>query len=43
VDFLAVLDAERVLLEARLSLAESERNAAKKWVQLFRALGGGWG
>ncbi len=42
-DFLAVLDAESVLLEARLNLDKSERYAARKWVQLFRALGGGWG
>jgi len=41
-DFLTVLDAERVLLEAQSLQAESETNTATSLVAIYKALGGGW-
>lgn len=40
--FIAVLDAERVLLSAESALAVSETNAATDLVAVYKALGGGW-
>ncbi|WP_228716892.1 efflux transporter outer membrane subunit [Billgrantia pellis] len=42
VDFLAVIDAERSLLEAEDSLARGNVRAATALVGLYRALAGGW-
>jgi len=41
-DFLTVLDAERVLLEAQDQLARSQTRAATALVAVHKALGGGW-
>ncbi|MGH8624194.1 MAG: efflux transporter outer membrane subunit [Gammaproteobacteria bacterium] len=41
-DFLAVLDAERTLLEAEDRLAESEIRSAAALIADYKALGGGW-
>jgi len=41
-DFLTVLDAERVLLEAQSLQAESETTTATSIVAIYKALGGGW-
>jgi multidrug efflux system outer membrane protein len=41
-DFLAVLDAERTLLEAQDRLADSETLTATALVAVYKALGGGW-
>ncbi len=41
-DFLNVLDAERTLLSAQLSLADSSTTVSSNLVQLYKALGGGW-
>jgi multidrug efflux system outer membrane protein len=41
-DFLAVLDAERVLLNARDQLAQAETRAANASISVYKALGGGW-
>ncbi len=41
-DFLNVLDAERALLNAQLSLADSSTTVSSNLVQLYKALGGGW-
>ena len=41
-DFLNVLDAERTLLNAQLSLADSATTVSSNMVQLYKALGGGW-
>lgn len=41
-DFLNVLDAERALLAAELQLAQSTTNVSGNFVQLYKALGGGW-
>ena len=41
-DFLNVLDAERALLSAQLSLADSSTTVSSNLVQLYKALGGGW-
>jgi multidrug efflux system outer membrane protein len=41
-DFLTVLDAERVLLEARDQLARSQTRTATALVAVYKALGGGW-
>jgi multidrug efflux system outer membrane protein len=41
-DFLVVLDAERVLLEAQDRLAQSETQTATSLVSVYKALGGGW-
>lgn len=41
-DFLTVLDAERVLLEAQALQAESETLTATSLVAIYKALGGGW-
>jgi multidrug efflux system outer membrane protein len=41
-DFLAVLDAERRLLESQDRLAETETNTATALVAVYKALGGGW-
>jgi outer membrane protein TolC len=42
VEFLAVLDAERTLLQAEQQYATSTTNVSLNLVQLFKALGGGW-
>lgn len=42
VDFLAVLDAQRSLYEARDALAQSEQAVAAHSVALFKSVGGGW-
>lgn len=41
-NFLSVLDAERTLVETRLSLARSEAARASAEINVFMALGGGW-
>lgn len=41
-DFLAVLDAERTLLQAELQYAQSTAAVSADLVQLYKALGGGW-
>ena len=41
-DFLEVLTAQRSLLAAEQSLAESTTNISTDFVQLYKALGGGW-
>ncbi len=41
-DFLAVLDAERTLLQAELQYAQSTAAVSTDLVQLYKALGGGW-
>lgn len=41
-DFLNVLDAERALLAAELQLAQSTTSVSGNFVQLYKALGGGW-
>ena len=43
IDFLAVLDAQRTLADAQADLAASDARLAFAQVDLFRALGGGWG
>lgn len=42
VDYLNVLDAERTLFDAQLSLAQSQSDSFTAIVQLYGALGGGW-
>jgi multidrug efflux system outer membrane protein len=42
VDFLQVLDAERSLLQAEDSLAQSRTETATSLVAVYKALGGGW-
>lgn len=42
-DFITVLDAERTLAEADITLAQSQANTTQFQIGLFRALGGGWG
>lgn len=41
-DFITVLDAERVMLEAQDRLAQSETDTAISLVAVYKALGGGW-
>jgi outer membrane protein, multidrug efflux system len=41
-DFLTVLDAERVLLEAQDQLAQTDTQTATALVAVYKALGGGW-
>jgi NodT family efflux transporter outer membrane factor (OMF) lipoprotein len=41
-DFLAVLDAERTLLQAELQYVQSTSSVSTNLVQLYKALGGGW-
>ncbi len=41
-DFLTVLDAERVLLEAQDQLARSQTRTATSLAAVYKALGGGW-
>jgi len=41
-DFLTVLDAERVLLEAEDQLAQTDTQTATALVTVYKALGGGW-
>jgi outer membrane protein, multidrug efflux system len=41
-DFLTVLDAERVLLEAQDQLAQTETQTATALVAVYKALAGGW-
>jgi len=43
IDFLTVLDAQRTLASAESDLVAARRDAAFAQVDLFRALGGGWG
>jgi NodT family efflux transporter outer membrane factor (OMF) lipoprotein len=40
--FIAVLDAQRTLLQAELELAQSTAAVSTNLVQLYKALGGGW-
>lgn len=42
VDYLNVLDAERTLFDAELSLAQSQADNFNAVVELYSALGGGW-
>jgi multidrug efflux system outer membrane protein len=42
VDFLQVLDAERSLLQAEDSLAQSRTDTATTLIAVYKALGGGW-
>lgn len=41
-DFINVLDAERSLLQAELQEAQSAATVSTNFVQLYKALGGGW-
>jgi multidrug efflux system outer membrane protein len=41
-DYLEVLDAQRVLFAAETNLARSRQTQLVAYVQLYRALGGGW-
>ena len=41
-DYLEVLDSQRVLYGAEISLAGSQQQLLVAYVQLYRALGGGW-
>lgn len=41
-DFQNVLDSERRLFEQQINLAQSRGNMVRNFVELFRALGGGW-
>jgi multidrug efflux system outer membrane protein len=41
-DFLSVLDAERVLLQAQDQLAQTQTQTATALVAVYKALGGGW-
>lgn len=41
-DYLAVLDAERSLIEIEDRLVASETAAVVSWIALYKALGGGW-
>ncbi len=41
-DFLAVLDAERILFQAQDQLARSQTRTATTLVAVYKALGGGW-
>jgi NodT family efflux transporter outer membrane factor (OMF) lipoprotein len=43
VDSLALLDAERTFAEAEAALADMDGSVATAQIDLFRALGGGWG
>ncbi|MHA6768216.1 efflux transporter outer membrane subunit [Sphingobium ummariense] len=43
IDFLTVLDAQRTLADAEADLVAVRRSAAFAQVDVFRALGGGWG
>ncbi len=42
-DFLQVLTAQRVLLASEQELADSTTAISTNFVQLYKALGGGWG
>jgi NodT family efflux transporter outer membrane factor (OMF) lipoprotein len=42
IDFITVLDAARILLQAELQYAQSTTNVSTNVVQLYKALGGGW-
>ncbi len=41
-DFITVLDAERTLLLAQQQLEQSTTNVSTDFIQLYKALGGGW-
>lgn len=41
--YFEVLDAERQLLDSEISLSQIRRSLQQAYVQLYRALGGGWG
>lgn len=41
-DFITVLDAERTVLQAELQHAQSATSVSTDFVQLYKALGGGW-
>lgn len=41
--FLSVLDAERTLADLESQLAQSQAAVASRQIELFKALGGGWG
>jgi outer membrane protein, multidrug efflux system len=42
VSYLEVLEVERSLFTAELSLSELTQNQQSSMIQLYRALGGGW-
>ena len=42
VDYLDLLDSERQQLAARLDLSNARLNKANSYLNLYRALGGGW-
>ena len=42
ISYLEVLDIERSLFDAELSLSELTQNQLSSMIQLYRALGGGW-
>jgi NodT family efflux transporter outer membrane factor (OMF) lipoprotein len=41
-DYLDVLDSQRQLFDAELSLSEAKRNRLVEFVRIYKALGGGW-
>jgi multidrug efflux system outer membrane protein len=41
-NYLEVLDSQRSLFEAELTLAQDRNNEYQGLVQLYKALGGGW-
>jgi outer membrane protein, multidrug efflux system len=41
-NYLDVLDSQRSLLQAELTLAQARNNEYQSLVQLYKALGGGW-
>lgn len=41
-NYLAVLDSQRSLFDAELTLAEARNNEYQSLIQLYKALGGGW-
>jgi multidrug efflux system outer membrane protein len=43
VDSLALLDAERTFAESQADVAEMNGQVSAAQIDLFRALGGGWG
>ena len=42
VSYLEVLDAERQLFDAEIELARAKLDQLRAYVELYRALGGGW-
>jgi multidrug efflux system outer membrane protein len=41
-DYLAVLDSQRSLFDAELTLAQARNNEYQSLIQVYKALGGGW-